>query len=441
MPPRLVVDFPELRSTLPAVTAVGKGPVDRIRVAVNRVNPLVTRAVIDLKYPAAHRVESAENGVVIVFDDAPAPAEAAAPAAVSPADPPVPVVVRSDAAPRPRMPETATEPRPVARAEAAKPAPVTEPKVEAPAAPAAPPQPVPVVVPAVVAAAPKPAAAEPAPKPARGAAADAASALEARGARRGRRTAVHRAPHHVRLLPGRAAVRAAHVLRDQRPEHRHRSGRPVRHRRRVAARGALGPGPRSDPPFAPARVRPRAERRADRAAEVARRRRGRTPEAGRSPGDERPAEGVHEDPELRAGGRRGEAPEGHPRAVEPRERAGRRSHQHAHHQRPARSHRREREPDRHPRPVGAAGRNRSEDRPDRHRHGAGAGRAVGPERPHGHGAGQHRAGRVPRAERRERAHHQHAGQPDGPGAVDAPVGGEPAGRRARPRRWASRWGR
>ena len=80
MPPRLVVDFPELRSTLPAVTAVGKGPVDRIRVAVNRVNPLVTRAVIDLKYPAAHRVESAENGVVIVFDDAAAPAEA--PAAV-----------------------------------------------------------------------------------------------------------------------------------------------------------------------------------------------------------------------------------------------------------------------------------------------------------------------------------------------------------------------
>ena len=129
MPPRLVVDFPELRSTLPAVTPVGKGPVDRIRVAVNRVNPLVTRAVIDLKYPAAHRVEAAENGVVIVFEDE---------------------------APRPRAPETATEPRPVARAEA-KPAPSTEP------------QPVTVIAaaePKPPAAEPKPPAAEPEPKPA-----------------------------------------------------------------------------------------------------------------------------------------------------------------------------------------------------------------------------------------------------------------------------------
>jgi type IV pilus assembly protein PilQ len=154
MPPRLVVDFPELRSTLPPVTAVGKGPVDRIRVAVNRVNPLVTRAVIDLKYPAAHRVESAENGVVIVFDDA-----APAPAGGTRADLPEPVVVRTDAAPRPRTPETATEPRPVARPEV-KPAPAPERKVEEPAAPPVQPQPVPVVVPAE----PKPAPAEAEPK-------------------------------------------------------------------------------------------------------------------------------------------------------------------------------------------------------------------------------------------------------------------------------------
>jgi type IV pilus assembly protein PilQ len=161
MPPRLVVDFPELRSTLPAVTPVGKGPVDRIRVAVNRVNPLVTRAVIDLKYPAAHRVEAAENGLVIVFEDE---------------------------APRPRAPETATEPRPAARAEA-KPAPAPVRTPDVPAEPAAAPQPVivaaapqPVIVaaapqPVIVAAAPqpviaipaaepKPPAAEPEPKPA-----------------------------------------------------------------------------------------------------------------------------------------------------------------------------------------------------------------------------------------------------------------------------------
>jgi type IV pilus assembly protein PilQ len=106
MPPRLVVDFPELRSTLPAVTPVGKGPVERIRVAVNRVSPLVTRAVIDLKYPAAHRVEQAENGVVIVFDE-PAAGRTETPEPVG-----------AEAASRVRTPETAAEPRPDPRPEA-----------------------------------------------------------------------------------------------------------------------------------------------------------------------------------------------------------------------------------------------------------------------------------------------------------------------------------
>ena len=159
MPPRLVVDFPELRSTLPAVTKVDKGPVDRIRVAVNRVNPLVTRAVIDLKYPAAHHVEEAENGVVIVFDES----------AGTPAQPTEPVIVRTDGAPRPRVPETAAEPRPEPRTPV-KPVPAPAPKRE----PGDQPQPVPVVVqpePAPAAAEPKapPSRAEapaPAPKPA-----------------------------------------------------------------------------------------------------------------------------------------------------------------------------------------------------------------------------------------------------------------------------------
>jgi type IV pilus assembly protein PilQ len=101
LPPRLVVDFPELPSTLPAVTPVGKGPVDRIRVAVNRRDPLVTRAVIDLKYPVVHRVEASDSGVVIVFEEP---------------------------APRARTPETATEPRPESR-------PVPAPEVKTPAKP------------------------------------------------------------------------------------------------------------------------------------------------------------------------------------------------------------------------------------------------------------------------------------------------------------------
>ncbi|MFO7692937.1 MAG: type IV pilus secretin PilQ [Vicinamibacterales bacterium] len=153
MPPRLVVDFPGIRSTLPAVTKVGRGPVDRIRVAVNRVNPLVTRAVIDLTHPAAHRVESAENGVVIVFDDA----------ATAPAEAAEPVIVHTDAAPRPRVPETAVEPMPEPRPPVkAAPAPAPEPKSELRAEPARPPQPVPVVVPP----APTPAAAGPTSAPA-----------------------------------------------------------------------------------------------------------------------------------------------------------------------------------------------------------------------------------------------------------------------------------
>jgi len=112
LPPRLVVDFPELRSTLPAVIPIGKGPIDRIRVAVNRRDPLVTRAVIDLKYAVAHRVESADGAVVIVFDEkAPgAPAGTVAP------EKPEPAAVRTEIAgttvpdQRARKPETASEP-------------------------------------------------------------------------------------------------------------------------------------------------------------------------------------------------------------------------------------------------------------------------------------------------------------------------------------------
>jgi len=161
MPPRLVVDFPEVRSTLPAVTAVGQGPVDRVRVAVNRVNPLVTRAVIDLKYAAAHRVEQTENGVVIVFDE-PAPGRAEA-ASAPPAEP---VPAPSVAAPLPRLPETATAPKPESRPEVKIP-PAPEPKAEPPAEPRIQAQDVPAAAaPEPAAAAPEPKAAAPEPKPA-----------------------------------------------------------------------------------------------------------------------------------------------------------------------------------------------------------------------------------------------------------------------------------
>ena len=118
MPPRLVVDFPEVRSTLPAVTTVGKGPVDRIRVAVNRVNPLVTRAVIDLKYPAAAPRRDGRRAASSSCSTEPEPPAApTAPRSCGPTRRP---------APPPRRPRT--EARAAAPGEAA---PAPEPKREA----------------------------------------------------------------------------------------------------------------------------------------------------------------------------------------------------------------------------------------------------------------------------------------------------------------------
>ena len=62
-----------------------------------------------------------------------------------------------------------------------------------------------------------------------------------------RRAQVHRPPDHPRLPGRRPAIRAARLRGGERAEHRHRSGR-GRHRGRVAARGAVGPGARHHSP-------------------------------------------------------------------------------------------------------------------------------------------------------------------------------------------------
>ncbi len=58
-PPRLVLDFPNLRANVPALTTVNLGPVRRIRVAVHSHSPLVTRVVFDLSHASSYRVEQA----------------------------------------------------------------------------------------------------------------------------------------------------------------------------------------------------------------------------------------------------------------------------------------------------------------------------------------------------------------------------------------------
>ena len=59
LPHRLVLEFPDVGSSLPAVTTVQQGPIDKIRVAAGGANPPVTRVVIDLIREVVYRVEPA----------------------------------------------------------------------------------------------------------------------------------------------------------------------------------------------------------------------------------------------------------------------------------------------------------------------------------------------------------------------------------------------
>ena len=73
-PPRLVIDFPNVSSSAPGVTEVHQGPVERVRVAVNSQNPLVTRVVMDLNRRASYWVQPPEDdsrNFRIVFDHKP----------------------------------------------------------------------------------------------------------------------------------------------------------------------------------------------------------------------------------------------------------------------------------------------------------------------------------------------------------------------------------
>ncbi|MEW5981607.1 MAG: type IV pilus secretin PilQ [Acidobacteriota bacterium] len=125
LPPRLVVDLSNAVFSVPRTTEIGKGPVDRIRVAVFSRQPLVTRVVVDLKFPVAHRVETAGSSVSVIFDE-PAPPASPAPVAPSPA-PTAPAAAEPQVPPKPvvALPaapaEAPPEKRP-AEAMAAKPA-------------------------------------------------------------------------------------------------------------------------------------------------------------------------------------------------------------------------------------------------------------------------------------------------------------------------------
>ena len=80
-------------------TSIELGPIERVRVAPNSQMPLVTRVVLDLRWPAAYRIETPETNEhelrVIVFNDEALlaePAIRAVPEVAEPAIPAIPMV-------------------------------------------------------------------------------------------------------------------------------------------------------------------------------------------------------------------------------------------------------------------------------------------------------------------------------------------------------------
>lgn len=150
LPPRLVIDLANAIFSVPRTTEVGIGAVDRVRVAVFSRQPLVTRVVVDLKSPVAHRVESDGNSLNLILDDrTPPPASAAAPPAppaprADTAAPPTPVVVAPTTTPAPAQAELPPAAKPAVAPPAAArtdvpPAPAKPDVPQAPAKPDVPP--------------------------------------------------------------------------------------------------------------------------------------------------------------------------------------------------------------------------------------------------------------------------------------------------------------
>ena len=111
LPPRLFLDFPDVRSGVPPVTLVELGPIERVRVAPNSRTPLVTRVVLDLRWPAAYRIETPETNEhelrVIVFNDEALLAEPAIRAVPEVAEPAIPAIPEVAEPAIPAIPEVA----------------------------------------------------------------------------------------------------------------------------------------------------------------------------------------------------------------------------------------------------------------------------------------------------------------------------------------------
>jgi type IV pilus assembly protein PilQ len=99
-PRRIVLSLPNATSAMPGTTAVGKGPVQRVRIAMSPTAPFGTQVTMDLSRAASYRLEPSADGndLSVVFDEQTAdpiaalrantaPAMAAAAQAAAPAPP------------------------------------------------------------------------------------------------------------------------------------------------------------------------------------------------------------------------------------------------------------------------------------------------------------------------------------------------------------------
>jgi type IV pilus assembly protein PilQ len=70
-PRRVVVNLPNVTSSLPTTTNVGQGPVQRVRIGFDPKAPLMTQVSVDLSRSAPYRVESSPDGndLTLVFDE------------------------------------------------------------------------------------------------------------------------------------------------------------------------------------------------------------------------------------------------------------------------------------------------------------------------------------------------------------------------------------
>ena len=128
--PRLVLDLANATSAVPRTTAVGEGPVDKVRIGLSSSAPLMTQVVMDLTRRVPYRLETSADGheLTVVFDPVspegpPSPSvdgalasagqglpriEQTLPASTSEVGAPGPVLLQAAAAPQTAPPAAAT---------------------------------------------------------------------------------------------------------------------------------------------------------------------------------------------------------------------------------------------------------------------------------------------------------------------------------------------